>query len=168
MDHLLIEAARDGNLQLIRELLNRGANVHFASDWPLFGAVQNGHLNIVRELLDREPIDTWNPRAMIIAARMGSWMIIREFLSRGLSPRNPFVIQAMNDAAMRSEILVVQEFLAYGVDPNTLLSTHHYMIPQTLTPSEYYQIESSISSDIRELPNKFVIRVSDKTYFIMK
>lgn len=44
--------ASNGHLEVVRLLVEHGANVHADDDWPLRWAVSNGHLEVVRLLLE--------------------------------------------------------------------------------------------------------------------
>jgi ankyrin repeat protein len=47
-----IWASRNGHVEVLKLLLDHGANVHAISDWTLRWASQNGHVDVVKLLLD--------------------------------------------------------------------------------------------------------------------
>jgi ankyrin repeat protein len=49
----LVAVAKDGNLQEVKYLINKGADVHYESDDPVYFAAANGHLDIVKYLIDK-------------------------------------------------------------------------------------------------------------------
>lgn len=93
LDRALFEAAEDGELSDIEELLRAGANVNAVIDGdgtPLMGAANDGHLEAVRLLLDRGanpniPVDG-DGNALIVAASEGHFEIVRLLLDRGADP----------------------------------------------------------------------------------
>jgi ankyrin repeat protein len=51
LDKQLIQASENGHVDVVRDLLAAGANVHVRDDDALFWASYNGHVDVVRELL---------------------------------------------------------------------------------------------------------------------
>ena len=49
-DWALRSAARDGHLDVVKYLVEQGAHIHALDDWALGAAVFNGHLNVVSYL----------------------------------------------------------------------------------------------------------------------
>jgi bla regulator protein BlaR1 len=91
-DRALYRAAERGELQLIAELIDSGANVNAAIDGdgsPLIGAAREGRVDAVRLLLDRGadpnmPVSgDGNP--IIMAAREGHLQVVELLLARGAS-----------------------------------------------------------------------------------
>jgi len=90
LDRALFEAAEEGDVSEVEDLVRAGANVNavLAGDGtPLIGAAREGRLDIVRFLLDRgadpnvpSPGDG-NP--LIVAAREGYIAVVRLLLDRG-------------------------------------------------------------------------------------
>jgi ankyrin repeat protein len=93
LDRALFEAAEDGSLPEIEELLRAGANVNaviMGDGTPLMGAARKGHMEAVRLLLDRGaepniPV-TGDGNALIVAARAGRIDVVRLLLDRGADP----------------------------------------------------------------------------------
>jgi beta-lactamase regulating signal transducer with metallopeptidase domain len=90
LDRALVEAADEGNLREVGELLEAGANVNAAvagDGSPLIAAARNGHAEIVRLLLDRGAdanlTVAGDGAALIMAAREGHVDVVQLLLDRG-------------------------------------------------------------------------------------
>jgi len=56
IDDLLIFSCRSGNLELIRERVNQGANIDYKDNdgtTPILTAIKNGHFSIVKALIEK-------------------------------------------------------------------------------------------------------------------
>ena len=74
---LLIKSAREGELEVVRLLLDRGADVHAKNDDALQWAAYNDHLEVVRLLLDRgADVHSMNDDALQWAAEMGHLEVV--------------------------------------------------------------------------------------------
>ena len=56
MNKQLIQASKSGNLDLVKELISKGADIHVGYDLALRWASENGHLEVVKFLV-REGAD---------------------------------------------------------------------------------------------------------------
>lgn len=56
LDQLLIVSARNGDLNKIKQLIKKGANINADSQQALRQAAGHGHLDIVKYLVERSPI----------------------------------------------------------------------------------------------------------------
>ncbi|HUE88087.1 MAG TPA: M56 family metallopeptidase [Vicinamibacterales bacterium] len=90
LDRVLVEAADEGDLHDVRELLDNGANVNAAVDGdgsPLIAAARGGHREIVQLLLEHgADVDLGVPgdgAPLIMAAREGHLAIVQLLLDRG-------------------------------------------------------------------------------------
>lgn len=173
MDLGLITAAREGNLPLIRDLINRGpgeAGIHAQIDRALIAAATNGKLSVVRELLDRGAnIHTQNDSPLTQAARYGHVFVVRELLDRG----PPNYVHAQNDralfgAAQNGYSDVIQELLNRGADINRLSSElqaeYHHLVPKFIAPNEYYLLESSIEGIENSSSDRWILRTDHIWY----
>ena len=80
----LIEAAQNGNLQQVQELIKNGADVHAQNDRAFMGACWNGHLPVVEYLLAHEAnIHAQNERALIYASENGHLPVVEYLLAHG-------------------------------------------------------------------------------------
>lgn len=55
-DYKLVWAAKNGHRDVVRLLLDKGADLHTLNDKPLRMAAMNGHNGLIRLLLDKGPI----------------------------------------------------------------------------------------------------------------
>ncbi len=46
-------AAHSGHLDVVKYLVERGANIHARDDWSLGWAAQNGHISVVHYFLEK-------------------------------------------------------------------------------------------------------------------
>lgn len=53
LDQLLVEASAGGDVQMIKELLQRGADIHYLSDAPLMAAIETDQASAVRYLISQ-------------------------------------------------------------------------------------------------------------------
>ena len=96
MDEDLIDASQYGNLDRVRSLLDRGADIHAEDDIALRDASSNGHLEVVRLLLDRgADIHAVDDFALILASSNGHLEVVRLLLDRGAN------VHANDDWALR-------------------------------------------------------------------
>jgi ankyrin repeat protein len=120
----LIEGAKTGNLEMVKDALDDGADINKSRNnddkTPLYAASEKGHLEVVRELLARgAAVDAaiyggWTP--LLVAILKGHLEIVRELLARGAS-----VDAAMNGgatplyvASQMGHLEVVRELLERG------------------------------------------------------
>jgi hypothetical protein len=126
-DRALVEAADEGDIEGVRELLDAGANVNAAVDGdgsPLIAAARGGHLGLLTFLLDRGadpnfPVEgDGNP--LIMAAREGHVTIVELLLNRGATIDQ--VVQGDENALIQASgagaLAVVKLLVARGADVN--------------------------------------------------
>jgi len=133
---LLMIAIEYGHLEIVRELLDRGADVNAVRTntgaTPLFFASLYGHLDIVRELLDRgadvNAARTNGFTSLIIASEYDHPEIVRELLDRGAN-----VNAAMTDgltslmwASAMGHLEIVRELCVHGADVNAAKTNDGY------------------------------------------
>ncbi|KAK7066471.1 hypothetical protein SK128_007029 [Halocaridina rubra] len=123
----LILAAANGHVELVRELLEQGAEpnaTRHTGTGALFFAAQGGFLDIVNLLLDHggkiNQASKDGGTALIVAAQCGHWDVVQELLRRGADPHS-----AMKDratavfvAAQNGHTSVVRTLLAAGAKAN--------------------------------------------------
>jgi beta-lactamase regulating signal transducer with metallopeptidase domain len=90
LDRALVEAAAEGDINDVRELLDKGGNVNAAvagDGSPLIVAARGGHLALVRLLLERgadvNQVVRGDGTALIMAAREGHLEVVRLLLDQG-------------------------------------------------------------------------------------
>lgn len=119
---LLMYAARDGRLDMVRLLLDRQAKVdarNFVGETAIMLAAYNGHLETVKTLRERGAAldgDGWTP--LHYAAAQGHLAVVRYLLEQG-APVNataPNGATPLHMAAREGATAVVQALLAAGAD----------------------------------------------------
>ena len=82
----IIEAAEDGNLQRVQELIRNGADVHAQDEQALIEASRYGHLPVVEYLLAHGAnIHAQDDQALIDASRNGHLPVIEYLLAQGVN-----------------------------------------------------------------------------------
>src|SRR3990167_7080386 len=129
MDQNLIEACKVGNLELIEDLLSKGANpniIDIYNQSPLFWPCYNGHTEVVKELLscdkkiDPNIIDSEGATPLFWAASKGCLDIVRILLENGTDPNiiDNWGRTSLSLAVYYNHKDVVIELLTKGADPN--------------------------------------------------
>jgi beta-lactamase regulating signal transducer with metallopeptidase domain len=127
LDRALLEAAEEGDIPGIEELISKGANVNRAIDGdgsPLIAAAREGRLDAVRLLLDRGADPNLavqgDGNALIMAAREGRAEVVSVLLDRGASIDQivPGDENALIQASGRGHLDVVKLLVARGADVN--------------------------------------------------
>ena len=96
----LMYAALHGQIELVRFLVERRAEVNKPGWTPLHFAAANGHADVVRFLLERHAyIDAESPNGttpLMMAARQAQWTLVRLLIEEGAdpTPRNQSGIDA--------------------------------------------------------------------------
>ena len=71
------EACWNGNLEVIKDLVENGADIHNFNDWPLTVAAYCGHLKVVKYLVEKgADIHSGDDRPLENAARNGHLEIV--------------------------------------------------------------------------------------------
>jgi hypothetical protein len=114
----LIDAAEEGDLDLVMELLEAGADIHEDDDGALRVAVQEGHLDVIELLLDSgADIHAEDDLILIYAVQEGHLDVIKLLLDRGANVHardgEVFIL-----AAREGYPEIVELFLDYGANGN--------------------------------------------------
>ena len=118
LNGLLIEFSKKGKLNLVRFVLDRGADIHFDNDWALRLASKNGHLETVGLLLNSGAnIHANYNEAFRWAIQKGHFETVELLLDRGAN------INADNNGALSwaskyGDLETVQFLLDKGADIN--------------------------------------------------
>ncbi len=113
----LLEAARTGNLQLVQQMLEKGADVNARNRYgttPLFFAAAKGHLDILRLLLDKgaDPNveDTfYHATPLIWSITEGRPEVVKLLLEKGAKGSDEALIFAASDSKTKDTVQVILE-----------------------------------------------------------
>jgi len=84
LDSKFLNASNNGQFDIVRLFLDRGADIHADNDWALRTASRFGHLEVARLLLDRgADIHAVDDYALRWAAEAGHLEVVRLLLDRG-------------------------------------------------------------------------------------
>lgn len=132
-DQSLLLASEKGNLEVVKELIEVGADVNFfkveyftESITPLKLAAENGHLEVVKELINAGAnvnfdIDAYKKTALSLAAENGHLEVVKELIKSGASvnSKNSKDDKApLLGASSNGHLEVVKELIKSGVDVN--------------------------------------------------
>ena len=123
---LLMFASNAGHLEVVRLLLEYGANPNIQNEYqltPLIDASEKGHLEIVRLLLENgaDPNRRLHNEdtPLIIASRIGHLEIVRLLLEYGANPnlKNKYGNTPLMLASQKGLLEMVRLLLEHGADP---------------------------------------------------
>nr|XP_057946373.1 kinase D-interacting substrate of 220 kDa B isoform X1 [Doryrhamphus excisus]XP_057946374.1 kinase D-interacting substrate of 220 kDa B isoform X1 [Doryrhamphus excisus] len=123
----LMVAAEQGNLEIVQELIKRGANVNYddVDCWTaLISASKEGHIQVVRELLDndanKEHRDMGGWTALMWAAYKGRTDVAQLLLDKGANPNitGQYSVYPIIWAAGRGHAEIVHLLLQHGAKVN--------------------------------------------------
>ncbi|KAM6912926.1 kinase D-interacting substrate of 220 kDa B isoform 1-T1 [Xenentodon cancila] len=123
----LMVAAEQGNLEIVQELIRRGANVNLddVDCWTaLISAAKEGHIDVVRELLENNAnlehrdMGGWTP--LMWAAYKGRTEVAQLLLERGANPNitGQYSVYPVIWAAGRGHAQIVHLLLQHGAKVN--------------------------------------------------
>jgi bla regulator protein blaR1 len=127
LDRVLVEAADEGDLLDVRELLDTGGNVNAAvpgDGSPLIAAARSGHIELVRLLLDRgADVNlgvSGDGAPLIMAAREGHVAVVQLLLDSGAIVDLAVAgdENALIQASAEGQLAVVRLLVARGADVN--------------------------------------------------
>lgn len=122
----LVAAARKGNLDMVKLLIEANANVEFhakGDETPLMAAGQHGHLHVVQYLItQRADVNqkvSGDGTALLVAARSGHLPVVRYLLDQGadINAQVSGDGTALINAARNGQYEVAKLLLEHGADP---------------------------------------------------
>lgn len=133
---ILCIAAHEGNVPMVRLLLEFGANVELSNSQgctPLILAASKGHCDVVRQLVAAGcalgHTDTANRCALVHAAQMGKQSIVKYLIACDWTPRPNFSDVSLEEAAQQALIAAASQGHAFIVED--LLDMEHIQINLT-------------------------------------
>ncbi len=121
----LVSAARNGHLDVVKALLEAGANINAVGEYSetaLISAARNGHLDVVQELLKHKDIaldrNSFYGPALVLAAGGGYLDVVKALLDAGanIDVKNDSKQTALMAAARGLKKEVVGELLKRGAN----------------------------------------------------
>ena len=94
MDAALRRASENGYLEVVKYLVEQGADIHSDNDYPLRAAASYGHLAVVNYLVENEANEILD-EVLILAALNGQLEIVKYLVEQGAD------IHANNDYALQ-------------------------------------------------------------------
>ena len=83
-DELLIENSKKGNLEVVKYLIESGADIHVDNDANLRWASNNGHLEVVKFLIENgADIHEYEDRPLILASIRGHLEVVKYLVQSG-------------------------------------------------------------------------------------
>jgi ankyrin repeat protein len=100
IDSVLIEGARNGDLEKVKKCVENGANIHVDNDLALKFAAANGHLEVVEYFIENGAnVCTNNDYALSVAAVYGHFEVVKYLVEHGAD------IHTVNDLALKYAII---------------------------------------------------------------
>ena len=77
-------ASRNGHLNIMKLLLEKGADMHTSDDYPLISASENGHINVVQHLVENgADIHALDDEALKLASKNGHIKVVQYLVENG-------------------------------------------------------------------------------------
>ena len=91
----LVATSKNGYLQVIKYLIEKGANIHAGDDYALKWACENGHMNVAKFLVENGAnIHVGNNHGLVRACKYGHMNIVKILVEKGVN------IHANNDCSL--------------------------------------------------------------------
>ena len=121
MESPLSEASTGGNVEMVKYLVEHGADIHFWEDTPLINASYMGHLDIVKYLLEQGAnVNAKNNAALIEAARGGRLNLVKYLAEEHNADIHGQNDDAFRQASMNGHLDIVKYLVEHGVDFHSL------------------------------------------------
>ena len=101
INNLLIKSSIKGELNLVKEAIKRGADIHAKDDYALQSASENGHLEVVKYLVENgADIHAKDERALRLASLNGHLQVVKYLVNLGgnihIDNERPLIIASYN------------------------------------------------------------------------
>jgi ankyrin repeat protein len=151
-DNSVVVAARNGNANIVRMLLDAGADVHAQNDKALRMSAKEGHIDVVRFLLQAgADVHANNDKALMHAVQFQYKEIVQMLLSAGADVHNNSD-QVLN-SALRGHKDIVLLLLNAGADVSKIDFDSTFASPQAFSALLRHGI------DTREKANNMLLNV---------
>ena len=115
MDNALRYSARKGRLDVVKYLVDRGADIHTGNECAVRWASWRGHLDIVKYLVEKgADIHAWHEGALREASRSGMADVVAFLVSECQADVNAEVSYSIRYAAANGHLKVVQILVEQG------------------------------------------------------
>ena len=143
-------AAQEGHLDIVRYLVERGADFNQADKWgqtPLHAAAYNGHIEVVRYLIegkgaDFNLADRWNQTPLHLAACYGHTEVVRYLIERGAD---------FNQVDNEGETPLHLAVLFGRIDVVRILLANGDLIPENISFNE--NVNQELQNEINRMLN---------------
>ncbi|CAG7956910.1 unnamed protein product [Penicillium salamii] len=122
---LLSVAARRGNVEIVRRMLERGANVNPPNNGPLIGAAESENLKCVQLLLENGADPNLTGKSPLARAASKGWTECVQLLLKGGADVNPASGNPLMEAAAEGHLECVKILLGSGADIHRSASDLH-------------------------------------------
>jgi ankyrin repeat protein len=106
LDSALFKASADGDLDLVKFFIDRGANIHYANDYALVYASSNGHLEVVKYLIGKgADIHARNDYALRLASLNGKLEVVKYLIGKGADiPEEMNIPKEVQEIAIKNDV----------------------------------------------------------------
>ena len=130
-DEALKLAAEYGNLEVVKHLLELGANLHADNDWALRSAAAKGHLEVVKYLVEQgADLHAMNDWALRFAAKNVHLEVVKYFVERGA------------DLDRLSEEILIELFTSYDLQIKKITPRLLSLIIKTISVEKVYKMST--------------------------
>ena len=152
LNQQLIDAATNGQLDLIKNLIEQGVDLHVESEAALRSAANYGHLDVVKYLVDRgADIHVKNEYPLRWAANNGRLGVVKYLVEQGADIHVDDE-EALRWAAINVQLEVVKYLVEQGANPEVILDNPKDHIPYVVDFTKARSITKEINIQIEYAP----------------
>jgi ankyrin repeat protein len=106
LDRQLMDASTNGQLDLVKQLIEQGADIHARNDWALRAASIRGHLEVVKYLVNKgADIHAENDDALYVAGFTGYIKTVKYLIQQGSNmPHSMNVPEDVQEIAIKNDV----------------------------------------------------------------